>query len=302
MGQNQGKLLNVVLVAWTSTGGWADVRSALTQAFRNFFPEPAQKQGAKPYDPFEALADEMLPGEGESKVVYCTTDLSSVESTIKHAIEGEEARQIIVAPLLFAMEQRKAPLLGEDIVLRLREIEEQNPDVEIFFVGPPFGSERQIERLLSKIREHEPEAALLLEKVVARGFGSDWALFGRFMEKLQSFLPAETHVAIRGSTVTGYNYNTGIPFDALGKGSSDLDLVLLGQEAISYWEEDGFYIPGILTMPLGDQNADLAPGLEPVRKELEEIVKRPVHMQAMPQWFLELRRAIMKTPYLLLDK
>jgi hypothetical protein len=300
--EDQEKILNMVLVAWTSAGGWLDVRSVLTQAFRNFFPEPDEKQRTKPYDPFEGVAEELLPTEGESKVIYSTRDLSSVESTVMHAIEEEEARQIIVAPLVFALEDKKARPLGEDIVLRLREMEEQHPDVEIFFLGPPFGSESQIERLLNRIREHEPEAADVLERVVDRGFDGDWTLFGQFMETLQASLPSETHVAIRGSTVTGYNYSTGIPFDASGKGSSDLDLVLLGVEAVSYWKEEGFYIPGILTMPLGDENPDLAPRLEPVRKDLQAIVKRPVHMQAMPQWFLELRRAIMKTPYLLLDK
>jgi hypothetical protein len=182
MTEDQEKFLNVVLVAWASTGGWVDVRSALTQAFRNFFPEPAEKQGTKPHDPFEGLAEEALSAEGESKVIYSTSDLTSVESTVKHAIEEEEARQIIVAPLVFALEDRNAHPLGEDIVLGLRQIEEQIPDVEILFVGPPFGSESQVTRLLHRIREYEPQAAALLEKVVSQGFNGDWPLFGRFME------------------------------------------------------------------------------------------------------------------------
>jgi hypothetical protein len=301
MEKNRENRFNVILVAWSSAGGWSDVRAALTRAFRNFFPDPGEKQGETPYDPFEGLAEEVLPEEEESKVVYSSGDPSAIDSKVRHAV-AEGARQIIVAPLLLAVEEKGVPPLKADMGGRLRKIEKQHPGVEILFAGPPFGSQRSVERLLQKIREHEPEAADLLEKVVERGFHGDWPLFGRFMEILQGSLPDETNVAIRGSTVTGYNHVTGAPFDASGKGSSDLDLVLMGETVISYWREDGFYIPGVLTMPVGEENPGLAPALEPLCRDLQELVERPVHMQAMPHWFLELRRALLKTPYLLLDK
>lgn len=302
MTEDQNEFVNVVLVAWGAKGGWADVRLALTESFRHFFPEPVDKKDNDLYDPFERLTEEVLPPQSESKVFYSTRDLSSVESSVRNAVEEQGARQIIVAPLVFALEDQLVHPSGTDIAQRLRDIEKEHPDVEIFFLGPPFHPQNRLENLLESIREHKPDAVELLEEFVARAFDGDWSRFGRFMEILQSSLPAETHVAIRGSAVTGYNYSTGRPFDGLGKGSSDLDIVLLGEEAIGYWKEDGFYVRSLLTMPLGDESPDLAPELEPVRKKLQEVVGRPVHFQAMPLWFLELRRAILKTPYLLLDK
>ena len=302
MTEDQNEFVNVVLVAWAAKGGWADVRSALTESFRHFFPEPVDKKDNNIYDPFERLTEEVLPPQSESKVFYSTHDLSSVESTVKQAIEEKNARRIIVAPLVFALEDKLAPPSETDIAHRLLDIEKEHPEVEIFFLGPPFHPQNRLENLLGSIREHKPDEVDLLEQFVARAFDADWSLFGRFMEILQSSLPAETHVAIRGSAVTGYNYSTGSPFDRLGKGSSDLDIVLLGEEAMAYWAEDGFYVPALLTMPLGDESPDLAPELEPVRKKLQQVVGRPVHLQAMPLWFLDLRRAVLKTPYLLLDK
>ncbi len=302
MPENQDKMVNVVLVAWASAGGWNEVRSALTQSFRHFFPEPVEKNDNHIYDPFARLTEEALPAQSESKVFYTTHDLSSVESSVRAAIEKKNARRIIVAPLVFAMEDQMHAASAEDIAERLFEIEKEHSDVEIFFLSPPFNPQDRLESLIGAIREYKPSAVDLLEAFIGRAFEGDWSLFGRFMEILQSSLPADTHVAIRGSAVTGYNYTTGRPFDGLGKGSSDLDIVLLGEEAIAFWDDEGFYVPAVLTMPLGDENPEIAPQLAPVREELQHTVGRPVHLQAMPLWFLELRRAILKTPYLLLDK
>lgn len=120
------------------------------------------------------------------------------------------------------------------------------------------------------------------------------------MQELRSALPPGTRVAIRGSTLTGRSWSTGRPFDALGPGTSDLDLVLIGKEAMAKWSSKAFYIPGVNTMPLSDKMPDIAPALNPVRVALQQMVGRPVNFQAMPQWFLELRRLILGQPYMVL--
>lgn len=113
--------------------------------------------------------------------------------------------------------------------------------------------------------------------------------------------PPDTRAAMRGSSVTGVNHLTGAPFDQAGPGTSDLDLTLVGEDPLSRWHEDGFYIPGVLTMPLGDEDPELAPWLEPTRRTLQRMVGRPVHIQAMSRWLLEVRRGLLGMPYLLLD-
>lgn len=301
MDEHSENLMGIILVAWTPAAkeGWEHLKETLSQAFQNLLPAPVDKAG--PHEPFENLARGILKSAGGVKVIYCGSDLSSVEDAAARAI-GENARQIVIVPLAFAFETQYPRLASAtDLLSRLHAMEKSHPEVEIHFVGPPFSSRNQMDRLLSKIREGEPEASDRLQAVIRRGFKDDLTLFARFMAALQAALPEDTQVAIRGSVVTGYNFSTGRPFDAAGRGTSDLDMVLVGEAVLKRWAETGFYIPGILTMPLGRENADLAPWLDPVRERLERMVERPVHIQAMPRWFVDLRRGVLSEAYLFLD-
>ncbi len=287
--------VNVILVAWSypDDEGWKQVASALSETLQGILQEP--------HEPFKKVAQRILGNQKEVKVLYSLNDLDSVEATILTAIE-EGATEILVVPLIFALEmdyRTYGPQL--DILERLRELEARHSGVRTLFTGPPFGSEEQIANLLERIREEQPKAASRLQSVVTRGFQDNWSLFTDFMRKLQAVLPVDTRVAIRGSTVTGFNYVTGDPFDALGPGTSDLDMVLVGEVALAAWAEEAFYIPKVLTMPLSDEHPEFAPGLETVRRELQNLVERPVHFQAMTHWFLELRRGLLNMPYLYLD-
>jgi len=297
------KGINVVLVAWAPGGGeaWSKIKNALNKAIDSFFSESADLRLAQPYAPFARIAREALGDSGEARVLYCKRRSSSVEETIEHAV-AEGARHLVVVPLVLALDvPPSSDALPDEFAPNLKEIENRHPDVEILFTGPPFGSRHHVDRLLQKIGTHEPEAESRLRSVISRGFRGDWQLFARFMQKLQKAMPTDSLVAIRGSTVTGYNFITKRQFDAAGPGTSDLDMVLVGQEVIDRWADDGFYIPGVLTMPLDDEHPDVAPWLRPVREELQEMVGRPVHFQAMSQWFLDLRTALQNTPYILLD-
>jgi hypothetical protein len=188
-----------------------------------------------------------------------------------------------------------------DLTTQISEFESQHPEVEIIYVGPPFEPKKQLRLLFDKIHAIEPEKSDLLQDVVARGFGDDWSVFTRFMPKLQEALPSDTSVAIRGSTVTGHSWGDDRPFDGLGAGSSDLDIVLIGEQVMSEWAPNAFYIPEVNTMPLSDKMPDIAPSLNPIRVELQEMVGRPVNIQAMSKWFLELRRHLLGQPDLILD-
>src|SRR5256885_14225838 len=118
------------------------------------------------------------------------------------------------------------------------------------------------------------------QRIITLGFGGDSNLFQTFCECLKSGLPKKTGVALRGSVITDERYEDGKPFDANGERTSDLDVTLIGNQVMDYWDEDGFYIPKFHTKPLSDQNQEIAPELNPLRLKLQQLVNRPVNFQA----------------------
>jgi len=118
------------------------------------------------------------------------------------------------------------------------------------------------------------------ERVLLLGFGGDQRLYMSFCKRLKADLPQGTGVALRGSVVTNKKYEDGRPFDADGVGTSDLDVTLVGTKVMEYWDKDAFYIPGLHTKPLCDEDPTIAIGLNKLRKDLQSLVGRPVNMQA----------------------
>ena len=118
------------------------------------------------------------------------------------------------------------------------------------------------------------------ERVLLLGFGGDERLLMAFRKRLQAELPPGTGIALRGSVVTNKRYEDGRPFDADGKGTSDLDVTLVGRKVMEYWNPDAFYIPGLHTKPLCDEDQEIASGLNELRKSLQQLVRRPVNFQA----------------------
>ena len=134
-------------------------------------------------------------------------------------------------------------------------------------------------------------------RIVRLGFGGDAKRFEQFCEKLRAGLPPGTGVALRGSVVTAERWEDGAPFDADGPGTSDLDVTLVGPEAMGFWSEDAFYIPALHTKPLGDKDPDIAPGLNPLRESLQRIARRPVNFQATSNLILFARDVLLGQPY-----
>lgn len=135
------------------------------------------------------------------------------------------------------------------------------------------------------------------ERIVALGFGGDRARYEQFVEALRQALPKGTGVVLRGSAVTGSRWADGQPFDADGPGTSDLDLTLVGSDALKLWDSGEFYIPALHTKPLCDKDPDLAPALDPLRRALQRIAGRPVNMQATADFVLFIRDVIYDQPY-----
>lgn len=135
------------------------------------------------------------------------------------------------------------------------------------------------------------------ERVLLLGFGGDERLFMAFRKRLQADLPEGTGIALRGSVVTNKRWEDGRPFDAEGKGTSDLDVTLVGKKVMEYWDKDAFYIPGLHTKPLCDKDPGIAIGLGKLRKDLQGLVGRPVNFQATANLILYARDVLFDEPF-----
>jgi hypothetical protein len=138
------------------------------------------------------------------------------------------------------------------------------------------------------------------ENVVRLVFGGDENRYRAFCDEVRSCLPAETTVVLRGSAVTGHRWKDNAAFDADGPGTSDLDLTLVGDEAIKFFKLNGFYVPGIHSRPVSDKAPDIAPELIPLRERLQALVSRPVNIQATREFVMHLRGDVLGQPYLVL--
>jgi hypothetical protein len=142
--------------------------------------------------------------------------------------------------------------------------------------------------------------ASLLEAAVRRAFGGDYRRFERFVACLRTGLPEGTKIALRGSAVAGSSFVTGEPFDAAGSGTSDIDVVVIGTEAMGLFVPEAFYVPAVNSKPLCDATRWIAPELDAVRTRAQALVRRPVAIQAMAGWFLDLRAVVQGQPHVLL--
>lgn len=134
-------------------------------------------------------------------------------------------------------------------------------------------------------------------RIITLAFGSDERLFIAFYRKLQQGLPEGTGIVLRGSAITNKRHEDGHPFDSKGRGSSDLDVTLVGNKVMEAWSEDAFYIPGLHTKPLCDEDPDAAPSLNPLRESVQKLVGRPVNFQATSSLVLYTRDVLFGEPY-----
>jgi hypothetical protein len=138
------------------------------------------------------------------------------------------------------------------------------------------------------------------DNVVRLVFGGDRRRFEEFCRVVKEAIPPDTAVVLRGSAVTGERWKDGARFDADGQGTSDLDLTLVGADAIGLFKLTGFFVPGVHSRPLSDEDPDIAPDLVPLRQRLMAMVRRPVNIQASRDIVIQFRGELIGQPYLLL--
>ena len=138
------------------------------------------------------------------------------------------------------------------------------------------------------------------ENVIRLAFGGRAERFDEFVRRIREAIPPGTGVVLRGSAVTGERWGDGAPFDAGGPGTSDLDLTLVGDKVIGLFKLTGFFVPGIHSRPLSEEDPDIAPDLVPLRRSLMEMVRRPVNIQGTRDFVMYLRGNLLGQPYLTL--
>ncbi len=144
---------------------------------------------------------------------------------------------------------------------------------------------------------HEMSDKEVRARIITLAFGGDERLFIAFYRKLEQGIPEGTGIVLRGSVVTNERHEDGTPFDSQGKGTSDLDVTLVGKKVMEAWAADAFYIPALHTKPLSDKDPNIAPSLEPLRESLQKLVGRPVNFQATSSLVLYGRDVLFGEPY-----
>jgi hypothetical protein len=124
--------------------------------------------------------------------------------------------------------------------------------------------------------------------------------FRQFCRAIEDVIPPGTTVVLRGSAVTGRRWKDGAPFDSDGPGTSDLDVTLVGEQAVGLFKATGFFVPGVHSRPLSDEDPDIAPDLVPLRQTLMTMVGRPVNLQASREIVIQFRGDMLGQPYLIL--
>jgi hypothetical protein len=139
--------------------------------------------------------------------------------------------------------------------------------------------------------------------VIRLAFDGKADAFDEFVRIIAESIPPDTGVVLRGSAVTGRRWKDGAEFDAEGRGTSDLDLTLVGDEVIKLFKVTGFFVPGVHSRPISKDDPDIAPDLTPLRERLMAITGRPVNIQATRDFVMYLRGELLGQPYLvLIDK
>jgi hypothetical protein len=136
------------------------------------------------------------------------------------------------------------------------------------------------------------------EAFIRRVFGGERRHYDEFVDIVRDAVPPNASVIVRGSSVTGERHSDGAPFDADGPGTSDIDLTFVGGDMVKLY--DSFHIPGIHSVPYGEDHPDAAPALAPLRERLCALAGRHVNIQATTDLVQYVRDVTMNQPYLVL--
>ena len=136
--------------------------------------------------------------------------------------------------------------------------------------------------------------------VLRLAFDGKQEKFDEFCRLIRQEVPPGTTVVLRGSAITGQRWKDGAPFDSDGPGTSDLDVTLVGEDAVALFKPTGFFVPAIHSRPVSEDDPDIAPSLIPLREALMVLTGRPVNIQASREVVIRFRGDLLDQPYLTL--
>jgi len=90
--------------------------------------------------------------------------------------------------------------------------------------------------------------------VLRLAFGGDQERLDAFVGLIRQEIPEGTSVILRGSAVTGERWKDGGAFDCDGPGTSDLDVTLVGEDAVALFKPTGFFVPGVHSRPVSEDD------------------------------------------------
>jgi hypothetical protein len=243
-----------------------------------------------------------MPGTTPGTTISYVPDARAAATAVSREIDaGRDEVSVIPIEIGQHGRNRAGPGPSPDLEARLARVRRRFPDANIEVIRSKTGGSPSLGDVLAMVRPDGSEDPGLLAGAIRRAFDDDHERFGRFVAALQAGTPPETRIGLRGSAVQGHAYETLEPFDARGPGTSDLDVVLFGEEAMAAWDPAAFFLADVNTMPLADDSPWIAPSLEPARREAQAIARRPVSLQAMTRWFMDLRSGLQGQPWILLD-
>lgn len=138
------------------------------------------------------------------------------------------------------------------------------------------------------------------ERLIRLVFDGSRSRYDEFCEAVREAVPPGTMAVVRGSCVTGERWRDGADFDSKGRGTSDMDLTLVGPDVLGLFKVTGFFVPGVHSRPLSDEDTDIAPTLVPLRERLMALAGRPVNIQATRNVVRYFRGDLLGQPYLTL--
>jgi hypothetical protein len=74
----------------------------------------------------------------------------------------------------------------------------------------------------------------------------------------------------------------------------------VGEQVLGLFKLTGFFVPGVHSRPVSEEDPDIAPDLIPLRQSLMELAGRPVNIQATRDFVMYLRGDLLGQPYLTL--
>ena len=139
-------------------------------------------------------------------------------------------------------------------------------------------------------------------ETLERGFGGDPVRLRRFVSTLRAALPPGTTIALRGSTVAGPFVQDGRAVRRRrARAPATSTWSSWASRCVGLWVPDAQLLGGINTLPLSDDAGWVAPALDRARRRAQAIARRPVSIQAMAGWFLDLRTLVQGQPYVVLN-